>query len=212
MKSIVNLVLLGGLIVFALVAMEFITVDEILDMFGEVEMGDTEQVYDEGEFQKRFDLIVGSVEVNDTSTTPFDRQIMFCEPGYVRQITNVHIEYRVNTTPETFYLDVKKKEFYISSDLGVTYSETNRNRSTVVDESNCVKKSDITVDDLEKTTRRADAALRKAIESSDKILAAKAEFELMKSKLVAEFEEANFIEMLPPEPEPTLEDAQPMAQ
>ena len=205
MKSIVNLVLIGGLVVFVLVAMGFITTDEILDMFGEVQMGDTEQIYDEGEFQKRFDLIVGSVEVNDTSTTPFDRQIMLCEPGYVKQITNVHIEYRVNTTPETFYLDVKKKEFYISPDLGVTYSETNRNRSTVVEESNCVKKRDITVDDLETTKRRADAALRKAIENSEKIIAAKAEFELVKTKLVTEFEEANFIEVLPPEPKPTIE-------
>lgn len=211
MKSIVNLILIGGLVVFVLVAMGFITTDELLDMFGEVQMGDTEQIYDEGEFQKRFDLIVGSVEVNDTSITPFDRQIMLCEPGYVKQITNVHIEYRVNTTPQTFYLDVKKKEFYISPDLGVTYSETNRNRSTVVEESNCVKKRDISVDYLETTKRRADAALRKAIENSEKIIAAKAEFEMVKSKLVAEFEEANFIEVLPPEPKPTIEDTKPMA-
>jgi hypothetical protein len=208
MRLIVNLILIIGAVVFILVAMGFISTDELLDMFGEVQMGDTEQIYDEGEFQKRFDLIVGSVEVNDTSTTPFDRKIALCKAANVKQITNVHIEYRVNTTPQTFYLDVKKKEFYISPDLGVTYSETNRNRTTVVEESNCVKKRDITVDDLETTKRRADAALKKAIENSEKIVAAKAEFEMVKSKLVAEFNEAGFIEVLPPTPNV---EKQPMA-
>lgn len=220
MKSILNMLLLVAAVIFVLVAMGVISQDDILDMLGDVELGETEQIYDEGEFKKRFDIIVGEVEVNDTSITPVKRNISWdianiCKEASIKHVTNVMVKYQVKTDSTNFYLDVKKKEFYISPDLGVTYDRSNPSSQMIIKGSNCVREKDITPDDIDVTRRRADAALEKAIQNSDKIKNAIAEFESIKSKLVADFEEAGFIEVLPPSNEdktiPDLEQEQPVA-
>lgn len=199
MKSIINTLLIVCAVVAVLVMMGVISEKDILDMLGKVEMGETTQSYKEGEFKKRFDLIVGSVEVDDTSKTEFKRNIPLCEPAYVSHITKVNVEYRVNTTPETFYFDGKKKEYYFAPELGVSYTETDRKSEMATTESFCVKKRDITVDDIDKTRRTAELQLKKAIEGSEKIKAAIAEFERVKGSMIKEFEAAGFVEAFPPE-------------
>ncbi len=198
MQSIVNTILFIVAIFAVLVLMGVISQDELLDMLGEVQEGETEQVYNEGEFRKAFDLIIGDVEINDTSRTEFKRDIVFCEAGYVIHTTKATIQYQVQTTPETFYLDVNKKEYYIAPELGVTYIETGKQTQMDIEESNCVKKRNVTIDDINSTKRKAEAALKKAIENSDKMKSAYYRFEEVKDALILQFEEAGFIEALPP--------------
>ena len=224
MKSIINMLLFLAAVIFILVATGIISEDDILDLLGDVELGETEQIYDEGEFKKRFDIIVGEVEVNDTSITPVKRNITWdianiCKDASIKHITNVMVKYQVKTDSTNFYLDVKKKEFYISPNLGVTYERTNPTSEMLIEESNCVRKKDITPDDIDVTKRRADAALERAIQNSDKIKNAIAEFESIKNKLIADFEEAGFLEVMPPSENteeeknniPNLEKDQPIA-
>jgi hypothetical protein len=201
MKSIINMLLLIAAVIIVLILTGVISQDDLLDMLGGVEEGETTQSYEEGEFQKAFDMIVGRVEVNDTSTTEYKRDVMFCNPGYLTHITSDTIQYQVLTTPETYYFNGKKKEYYISPDLDVTYVEVGKNTKMDVKESNCVKKRNLTPDDINSSKRKAEAALKKAIENSAKIKNARTEFEGIKARLIQQFEDAGFTEVLPPSPE-----------
>ena len=210
MKSIINTLLLIAAIFIGLILTGVITEDQILDMLGEVEEGETTQIYDEGEFKKAFDLIVGKVEVNDTSRTKFDRKVAICEPGYVVHTTFAEIQYQVLTDSSTYYVDAKKKEYYISPDLGITLTETSTRRDFFIEESNCIKKRNITPDNINSTKRKAEAAFNKAINNSPKIIQAHKEFQAIKTKLVQQFEEAGYIEVMPPKPSaPNLDHLQP---
>ena len=199
------MLLLIAAIIIVLILTGVISQDDLLDMLGTVEEGETTQAYEEGEFQKAFDMIVGRVEVNDTSRTEYKRDVMFCNPGYVIHVTNARVEYQVLTTPETYYFDGKKKEYYISPDLDVTYVEVDRDSKMDVEESNCIKKRNLTPDDVNSSKRKAEAALKKAIDNSDKIKNARTEFEGIKARLVRQFEDAGFSEVMPPEPEKEIE-------
>lgn len=198
MRSIFNMLLLIAATVTVLVIAGVITEDDLLNLLGEVQEGETTQSYTEGEFEKAFDIIVGRVEVADTSRTEFKRNIAVCEPGYVVYTTNAVIEYQVRTSPETYYFDVKKKEYYISPDLGVTYVEVDRQTKMDVEESYCVKKRHINADMISSAQRKAEAALKKAIQNSDKMENAYNEFEAIKQNLIQRFDEAGFVETLPP--------------
>lgn len=198
MQSIINTLLFIVAIFIVLVLTGIISQDELLDMLGEVQEGKTEQIYEEGKFRKAFDLIIGDVEIYDTSRTEFKRDIVFCKAGYVIHTTKATIQYQVQTTPETFYLDAKKKEYYIAPELGVTYMETGKQTDMSVEESNCVKRRNISIDEVNSTKRKAEAALKKAIENSDKMKSAYNRFEEVKAGLIKQFEEAGFMEALPP--------------
>ena len=199
MKSIINMLLLIAAVFIVLVLTGVVSQDDLLDFFGEVTEGETTQNYNEGEFEKAFDMIVGRVEVTDTSRTEYKRDIIWCEPGYVTYATKVTIEYQVLTSPETYYFDGKLKEFYISPDLDVTYVEVDRQTKMDVEESNCIKKRNLTPDDINSSKRKAEAALKKAIDNSDKMKNARTEFEGIKARLIRQFEDAGFAEVLPPE-------------
>jgi len=209
MKSIINTLLLIAAIFIGLILTGVITEDQLLDMFGEVEEGETVQSYEEGEFKKAFDFIVGKVEVNDTSRTEFDRKIVLCEPGYVVHTTFAEMQYQVLTDSSTLYVNADKKEYYISPDLGITLTETSTQRNFYIEESNCIKKRNITPDNINSTKRKAEAAFRKAINNSPKIIQAHKEFQVRKQQLVQQFEDAGYTEVIPPSPTPNIENIQP---
>lgn len=210
MKSIINTILIIAAVFVGLVLTGVISEDELLDMLGEVKEGETTQIFNEGEFKKAFDLIVGKVQVNDTSRTKFDRNVVICEPGYVVHTTDAEIQYQVLTNNQTYYVNSDKKEYYISPDLGVTYVETSKQQDMYIEESNCIKKRNITPDNINSTRRKAEAAFKKAIENSPKIIEAHKEFEVVKARIIKQFEEAGFVEVLPPDAEePNIESIQP---
>ncbi len=206
MKSIINTLLLIGAVYVVLVMTGVISEDELFDILGEVKEGETTQIFNEGEFKIAFDLIVGKVEVNDTSRTSYDRNVVWCEPGYIVHTTNAEIQYQVLTDSSTYYVDVNKKEYYISDDLGVTYVETSKKQDMFIEESNCVKKRNITPDNINSSKRKAEAAFIDAIKKSPKIIEAHKEFELVKARIIQQFEEAGFTKVLPPNAEQPILD------
>lgn len=199
MKSIINTLLFLGGIVLILAWLGLIDTDQILDMLaGEVTVGETEQIFDESEFMKRFDMIVGEVEVNDTSRTAIERNSAFCQKGYVVTTTHAMIKYEVQTTEDLFYIDGEKKEYYISPDLGVNYIDAGKETATAIIESNCIKERHITPQMIENAKQLAAKNFNNAVESSDKIIEARAEFERIKQTLIDDFENAGFTSV-PPE-------------
>ncbi len=198
MKTLANIAMMIALAVMGLMYLGYLTPDDLKNVvLGEVTMGDTEQVYTEEDFRHVFDLIVGEVEVTDTSSTAFERSNPLCDKAYVMHTTDALIKYEVKTTPELFYVDVDNMTYYISDALGVTFHEADRENATIIKESNCVKANDISKADLKRTQKIAETNFRNAVQASDKIVEANARFRMVKKELIKSLQELNFVEQVP---------------
>jgi len=99
MKALTNLVLIVALLVGGAIYMGYISVDDLKDIvLGEVTMGETKHKYTEADFKQVFDLIVGEVEVTDTSSTAFERSNPLCDKAYVMHTADAVLKYEVKTT------------------------------------------------------------------------------------------------------------------
>lgn len=196
MKALANLVMLIALFVMGMMYMGYLSPDDLKNIvLGEVKMGDTEHIYTEEDFRQVFDLIVGEVEVNDTSRTAFERPSPFCDKAFVIHTTNAFIKYEVKTTDDLFYVDVDSMTYYISDRLGVTYHEADRKNATIIKESNCVKAADISKNDLKRTEKIARTNFKNAVEASDKIIEANRHFIVVKNNLIEQFQQLGFRKM-----------------
>lgn len=186
------------LAVMGLMYLGYLTPDDLKNVvLGEVTMGDTEQIYTEEDFRHVFDLIVGEVEVADTSSTAFERSNPLCDKAYVMHTTDALIKYEVKTTPKLFNVDVDNMTYYISDALGVTFYEADRENATIIKESNCVKANDISKTDLKRTQKIAETNFKNAVQASDKIVEANTRFRMVKNELVKSLQELNFAEQVP---------------
>jgi hypothetical protein len=199
MKTIINLIVGGAIIIILLIATGMLDKDQLLDIFaGEVFMGDTESRYTEADFINVFDIIMGEMDVSDTSRTTFNRtRGIGCNNAYVTTITHSTVKYQVQSSPELFYVDVEKKTYYVSPNLGVTYHEADRRTRTTVEESNCIKQKDIKPEDIERAKAIADRNFKKSIENSEKWKNAEARFAVIKTELLDKLSEAGFQEVPP---------------
>lgn len=198
MKTLANIVMIIVLAVMGLMYLGYLTPDDLKNVvLGEVTMGDTEQIYTEEDFRHVFDLIVGEVEVADTSSTVFERSNPLCDKAYVMYTTDALIKYEVKTTPELFNVDVDNMTYYISDALGVTFYEADRENATIIKESNCVKANDISKADLKRTQKIAETNFKNAVQASDKIVEANTRFRMVKNELVKSLQELNFVEQVP---------------
>jgi len=196
MKTLANLVMLIVIAIMGMMYMGYLSPDDLKNIvLGEVTMGDTEHIYTEEDFRQVFDLIVGEVEVNDTSRTAFERPSSFCDKAFVIHTTNAFIKYEVKTTDDLFYVNVDSMTYYISDKLGVTYHEADRKNATIIKESNCVKAADISKNDLQRTQKIARTNFRNAIEASDKVIEANRHFMVVKNNLIEQFQELGFQEL-----------------
>jgi len=198
MKTLTNFILLIALLVGGMIYMGYISVDELRNMvLGEVTMGDTKHKYNESDFKEVFDLIMGEVEVADTSSTAFERDNPLCDKAFVVHITDAILKYEVKTTAELFYVDVENMTYYISDKLGVTYHEASRSNQMNIEESNCIKINDISSEDIKRTREIAETDFRNAVASSNKIIAANYRFLMVKNELIRSLENLNFREVAP---------------
>ena len=139
MRSLVTLVIFGAVVVMGLMATGMLDQNQLLDIFaGEVEMGETTTKYTEADFVNVFDVILGEMDVTDTSRTKFERtrSLGACDAAFVVTETRAIVKYEVKSSPNVFYVDMEKKEYYVSPDLGVSYHEADRRTRTFIEESN----------------------------------------------------------------------------
>jgi len=198
MKTLTNLILIVGLLLGGMIYLGYISVDELKDVvLGEVTMGETKHKYTEADFRQVFDLIVGEVEVTDTSSTAFERNNPLCDKAYVVHTADAVLKYEVKTTDDLFLVDVDSMTYFISDKLGVTYYETNRNNQMSIQESNCIKARDIKATNIDRTREIAEADFRDAVAASDKIVEANRRFEVIKRELISSFEKLGFREIVP---------------
>jgi len=198
MKALTNLVLIVALLVGGAIYMGYISVDDLKDIvLGEVTMGETKHKYTEADFKQVFDLIVGEVEVTDTSSTAFERSNPLCDKAYVMHTADAVLKYEVKTTDDLFFVDVDNMTYFISDKLGVTYYETNRNNQMAIKESNCIKARDIKSTDIDRSREIAEADFRDAVAASDKIIDANRRFDMIKNRLITDFEGLGFRETIP---------------
>ncbi len=198
MKALTNLVLIAALLVGGAIYLGYVSVDDLKNIvLGEVTMGDTKHKYTEADFRQVFDLIVGEVEVTDTSSTAFERSNPLCDKAYVLHTADAVLKYEVKTTEDLFFVDVDNMTYHISDKLGVTYYETDRRNQTAIKESNCIKARDIKPADIDRTREIAEADFQDAVASSDKIVEANRRFEMIKSRLITDFEELGFRKVIP---------------
>jgi len=149
MKALTNIILIVALLLGGMIYLGYISVDQLKDLvLGEVTMGETKHKYTEADFKQVFDLIVGEVEVTDTSSTAFERNNPLCDKAYVLHTADALLKYEVKTTDDLFFVDVDNMTYFISDKLGVTYYETNRNNQMAIKESNCIKARDIKSTDI----------------------------------------------------------------
>ena len=200
MKSLFNTVLLIGGLLMVLIWGGFLDGDELLDRIaGEPTIGETEQTFKESDFRQQFQAIVGNVEVNDTSKTAIERNIAFCDNAYIITTTEAVIKYAVDAPPSLFNLDMEKKEYYISSELQVEVNVTDKESDTGIQESNCTKARHIKPEMISKAQDLAAQNFQKAIDNSDKVLQAQAEFDRLRRQFIQQFIEAGFQEKVPEE-------------
>ena len=198
MKALTNLILIIVLIVGGAIYLGYLSVDDLKNVvLGEVTMGETKHKYTEADFKQVFDLIVGEVEVTDTSSTAFERSNPLCDKAYVIHTADAILKYEVKTTDDLFLVDVDNMTYFISDKLGVTYYETNRNNQMAIKESNCIKAGDIKPTDVDRTRQIAEADFRDAVASSDKIVDANRRFEMVKRELISSFEKLGFRQIVP---------------
>ena len=193
-----NILLVIALVVGAAIYLDYISVDDLKNVvLGEVTMGETEHTYTEADFKHVFDIIVGEVEVTDTSSTAFERRNPLCDKAYVIHTTDALLKYEVKTTDDLFFVDVDNMTYFISDKLGVTYYETDRRNQTAIKESNCIKANNIKPADINRTREIAEADFQNAIASSDKIIEANRSFDMIKRQLIRDFQELGFQEIIP---------------
>ena len=198
MKALTNLILIVVLLLGGAIYLGYLSVDDLKNIvLGEVTMGETKHKYTEADFKQVFDLIVGEVEVTDTSSTAFERSNPLCDKAYVVHTADAVLKYEVKTTDDLFLVDVDNMTYFISDKLGVTYYETNRNNQMAIKESNCIKVGDIKPGDVDRTRQIAEADFRDAVASSDKIVDANRRFEMVKRELISSFEKLNFRQIVP---------------
>ena len=198
MKTLTNLILIVVLLLGGAIYLGYVSVDDLKNMvLGEVTMGETKHKYTEADFKQVFDLIVGEVEVTDTSSTAFERSNPLCDKAYVIHTADAVLKYEVKTTDDLFLVDVDNMTYFISDKLGVTYYETNRNNQMAIKESNCIKAGDIKSGDVDRTRQIAEADFRDAVASSDKIVDANRRFEMVKRELISSFDKLGFRQIVP---------------
>lgn len=173
--------------------------DSLLNVFaGEVEMGETEHAYTEAEFVNVFDIIMGEMEVSDTSKTEFKRARGFgCNAAYVVTETQSVVKYQVKSSPDMFFVDVENKTYYVSPNLGVSYHEADKRTRTFIEESNCIKEKNIKPEDIDRSKTLAERNFTKSIERSDKWKNAQARFVVIKEQLLDKLTDAGFTEVGP---------------
>lgn len=201
MKSIINLIIGAAVVVVLMMFTGMINKDQLLDLFaGEIEMGETKNSYKEEDFINVFDVILGEMDVADTSRTEFKRSRGFgCESAYVVTETQATVKYEVKSSPDLFYVDVENKTYYVSDDLGVSYHEADTKRRTYVEESNCIKEKNLRPEDIERSKNIAERNFTKSIETSEKWQDAKARFVIVKTQLLDKLVDAGFDEEPPTE-------------
>lgn len=202
-RSLVMLVIFGAVVIMGLMATGMLDQNQLLDIFaGEVEMGETTNKYTEADFINVFDVILGEMEVFDTSRTKFERtrSLGTCDAAFVVTKTQAIVKYEVKSSPDVFYVDMEKKEYYVSPNLGVSYHEANRQNRTSVEESNCIQTQDIKTKDIDRAKNIADRNFKKSIEKSEKWKDANARFILIRRELLDKLVDAGF-EETPPEEE-----------
>ncbi|NJN77326.1 MAG: hypothetical protein HC803_02535, partial [Saprospiraceae bacterium] len=114
MRSIVSLIIFGAVIIIGLMATGMLDKDQLLDILaGEVEMGETTNKYKEEDFINVFDVILGEMNVSDTSKTEFKRtrSMGTCDEAYVVTESQAIVKYEVKSSPDLFYVDVENKTF-----------------------------------------------------------------------------------------------------
>lgn len=200
MKSLVNLIIFGVIMVVGLMYTGMLNTDQLLDLLaGEIEMGETKNTYTEEDFINVFDVILGEMNVADTSKTEFKRtRGLGCNSAYVVTETQAVIKYEVKSSPNLFYVDVENKSYYVDPNLGVSYHEADRSTKTRVDESNCIKEKNISQQDIERSKKIANRNFKKSVESSEKWKDAQARFIIVKEQLLDKLVDAGF-EEIPPE-------------
>jgi hypothetical protein len=155
-------------------------------------------VYREEDFINAFDVILGEMNVADTSKTEFKRtRGVGCNSAYVVTETQATVKYEVKSDPTLFYVDVEKKHYYVSPDLAVSYHEADRRSRTFIEESNCIKEKNIKPEDIERAKGIADRNFKKSIESSEKWKDAQARFGVIKTEVLDKLSEAGFKEVPP---------------
>ena len=90
-------------------------------------------------------------------------------------------------------------EYYVSPDLAVTYHEAEKSTKMDIEESSCIKKKNIKIDDIERSKQIANRNFKKAVEKSDKLIEAKARFEVIRENLLDKLVDAGFKEVPPRE-------------
>lgn len=194
----------GAMVIVFMMYTGMLDRDTLLNVFaGEVEMGETEHTYTEEEFVNVFDIIMGEMEVADTSKTEFKRSRGFCDPAYVITETQSIVKYQVKSSPELFFVDVENKTYYVSPNLGVSYHEADKRTRTLIEESNCIKEKNIKPEDIERSKSIAERNFTKSIERSEKWKNAQARFIVIKEQLLDKLTDAGFTE-IEPTTEPVL--------
>lgn len=201
MKSLINLIGITAIIIIALMYTGMLNKDQLLDLVaGEIEMGETKNTYTEEDFINVFDVILGEMNVADTSKTEFKRtRGLGCNSAYVVTENEATIKYEVKSSPDLFYVDVENKSYYVSPDLGVSYHEADKRTKTYIEESNCIKEKNIQPQDIERSKGIADRNFKKSIERSEKWKDAQARFIVVKEQLLDKLVDAGFKETPPTE-------------
>lgn len=201
MRTIINLVIGIAIVVVLMMFTGMLNKDQLLDLFaGEIEMGETKNSYTEEDFINVFDVILGEMNVADTSRTEFKRTRGFgCESAYVVTETQATVKYEVKSSPDLFYVDVENKTYYVDDNLGVSYHEADRRQRTYVEESNCIKEKNLRPQDIERSKNIAERNFKKSIETSKKWQDAKARFVVVKEELLDKLVDAGFTEVKPEE-------------
>lgn len=201
MKSLINLIGITAIIIIALMYTGMLNKDQLLDLVaGEIKMGETKNNYKEEDFINVFDVILGEMNVADTSKTEFKRtRGLGCNSAYVVTENEATIKYEVKSSPDLFYVDVENKSYYVSPDLGVSYHEADKRTKTYIEESNCIKEKNIQPQDIERSKGIADRNFKKSIERSEKWKDAQARFIVVKEQLLDKLVDAGFKETPPTE-------------
>jgi hypothetical protein len=199
MRSLMTLIFGGAIVVIFLMFTGMLDKDGLLNILaGEVEMGETEHTYTEEEFVNVFDIIMGEMEVADTSKTEFKRSRGFgCNAAYVVTETQSIVKYQVKSSPDLFFVDVENKTYYVSPNLGVSYHEADKRTRTFVEESNCIKEKNIRPEDIERSKNLAERNFTKSIDRSEKWKNAQARFVVIKEQLLDKLTDAGFAEVEP---------------
>ncbi len=191
-----NILVVAIIGIAALAMMGLIDLSELKNkLLGDVTIGETRQVFDESEFLDRFNVIVGEVEVHDSSSTEFERDVPFCDKAYVQFVTDATIKYEVKTSSETFLIDTEKREYFLSESLGVDQVEANKNTRMNINESLCIKTKDIKTEQIEEARNRAQRDFKQAVASSPKLIDATIRFELIKSQLIEQLDSIGFVRL-----------------